>query len=113
MKILAVSDIQSKSLESLLERSPGKLKNLDVILSCGDLDREYLEFLADGTNRELLFVHGNHVSGREGTARREDEGLIEKVVGTLWAVPGRIIEYIAGQADLHGRVEVFGNYLIA
>ena len=65
MRLLAVSDEESASLWS------GQVKDLargiDVIVSCGDLRNEYLEFLLTMINAPLLYVFGNHdESGPEG-----------------------------------------------
>ena len=43
MRILAISDIESKYLWDYFEKS--KLDGIDLIISCGDLKRQYLEFL--------------------------------------------------------------------
>ncbi len=58
MKILAVSDEVSKQYYDYY--TPGKLDGVDLILSCGDLSREYLEFLVTMSRCPLLYVHGNH-----------------------------------------------------
>lgn len=58
MKILAVSDEESKGLWDYYQ--PGKLKEYDLILSCGDLSAEYLSFLVTMARCPLLYVHGNH-----------------------------------------------------
>ena len=58
MKILAVSDIESKFYYDYY--APGKLTEFDLILSCGDLNRSYLEFLVTMARCPLLYVHGNH-----------------------------------------------------
>ena len=58
MRILAVSDVEAKYLYDYY--TPGKLDGFDMILSCGDLRREYLEFLVTLANCPLLYVHGNH-----------------------------------------------------
>ena len=58
MKVLAVSDVEAKYLYDYY--TPGKLKGVDMILSCGDLRREYLEFLVTLANCPLVYVHGNH-----------------------------------------------------
>jgi len=58
MKILAVSDVESKRFYEFYR--PGRLKGFDMILSCGDLHPEYLEFLVTMANCPLLYVHGNH-----------------------------------------------------
>ena len=58
MKILAISDVASKALWSPLCRE--RLEGIDLILSCGDLPRAYLEFLTNFTPAPILYVHGNH-----------------------------------------------------
>ena len=61
MRILAVSDQASRSLYDHYE--PGKLRGYDLILACGDLKKEYLEFLVTMANVPLLYVRGNHDEG--------------------------------------------------
>lgn len=39
---------------------PGRLKEFDLMLSCGDLKAEYLSFLVTMGRAPLLYVHGNH-----------------------------------------------------
>ncbi len=58
MRILAVSDEVSPALERAVV-SPSFPK-VDLILSCGDLPYDYLEFLMDAVDAPLLFVRGNH-----------------------------------------------------
>ena len=58
MKILAVSDEESPSLWS--ERVRDIAGDVDVIISCGDLRNDYLEFLLTMINAPLLYVFGNH-----------------------------------------------------
>ena len=61
MKILAISDVPSKLLwdESVRKR----LEGIDLILSCGDLPKKYLEYLTNFTTAPILYVHGNHWKG--------------------------------------------------
>lgn len=70
MKILAVSDIESKSLYDYF--SPEKIEGVELIIGCGDLDEEYLEFLVTMANVPLLYIHGNH----DEHFKREPEGCI-------------------------------------
>ena len=70
MRILAVSDIESKYLYDYY--TPGKLDNLDLIIACGDLSEEYLEFLVTLADVPLLYVHGNH----DDHFKREPEGCV-------------------------------------
>ena len=71
MKILLISDEEDKFLWDYYR--PGNLKGIDMILSAGDLEAEYLTFLVTMANRPLLYVHGNHDTGYE---RRPPEGCL-------------------------------------
>ena len=53
--------------------TPGKLDEFDLILACGDLSREYLEFLATMARCPLVYVRGNH---DDSFARNPPEGCI-------------------------------------
>ena len=58
MKILAVSDEAVDRLyTSQITRN---LSDVEMILGCGDLPYEYLEFLVTALNVPLLYVPGNH-----------------------------------------------------
>ncbi len=70
MKILAVSDVESKYFFEYY--SPGKLKDFDLIIACGDLRVPYLEFLVTMARCPLLYVHGNH----DDRFPREPEGCV-------------------------------------
>ncbi|HIR06458.1 MAG TPA: metallophosphoesterase family protein [Candidatus Copromonas faecavium] len=71
MKILAVSDIESKALWDYFDKS--RLEGIDVIVSCGDLKAEYLSFLATFFYGPVLYVHGNHDESYE---KKPPEGCI-------------------------------------
>ena len=58
MRILAVSDIEAKYYYDYY--TPGKLDGFDMILACGDLCREYLEFLVTMARCPVVYVRGNH-----------------------------------------------------
>jgi len=58
MRILAVSDeevpwIHSGQLEE-------RCANIDLIISCGDLPFDYLEYIVARLNKPAFYVHGNH-----------------------------------------------------
>lgn len=63
MRILAVSDVESKLLWDHYKR--GMLDGIDLIISCGDLDPRYLSFLVTMASVPVLYVHGNHDSKYE------------------------------------------------
>ena len=58
LRILTVSDFIDKSLTKMIEDKT--LEPIDLIISCGDLDPEYLSFLRDRLDRPLFYVKGNH-----------------------------------------------------
>lgn len=58
MKILTISDEECKALWDYY--TPGRLKEYDLIISCGDLKASYLSFLVTMARCPLLYVHGNH-----------------------------------------------------
>ena len=58
MKILLISDVESKALWDFWQ--PGRSGRPDVIISCGDLKACYLEFLVTMEARPLYYVAGNH-----------------------------------------------------
>ena len=64
VKILAISDVPSELLwdESVRRR----LEGIDLILSCGDLPKKYLEYLTNFTAAPILYVHGNHDGSYKG-----------------------------------------------
>jgi predicted phosphodiesterase len=58
MKLLLVSDSEERSLWDYY--TPEKTEGVDLILSCGDLNPDYLQFLTTMVNKPLLYVRGNH-----------------------------------------------------
>ncbi len=58
MRILAIADEECQALWDYY--MPGKLKGVDLIISCGDLKSDYLQFLVTMGRAPLLYVHGNH-----------------------------------------------------
>ena len=58
LKILTVSDFLEKELTRQVEDKT--LEPVDLIISCGDLDPEYLSFLRDRLDVPLYYVKGNH-----------------------------------------------------
>lgn len=58
MKILAIADKESAYYWDFFDKS--KFEDIDLIISCGDLESSYLEFLATLTSLPILYIHGNH-----------------------------------------------------
>lgn len=58
MRILVIADVESKYYWDFFSKD--KLEGIDLILSAGDLDPQYLQFLATYSHVPILYVHGNH-----------------------------------------------------
>lgn len=58
MKILLVSDIESPYIWDNFQ--PERFSDIDLIISCGDLERDYLSFLVTMIKAPLFYVSGNH-----------------------------------------------------
>lgn len=58
MKLLLVADKESPYYWDYFQ--PGYLDDIDLILSCGDLNAQYLSFLVTMGFARVLYVHGNH-----------------------------------------------------
>lgn len=58
MRILAIADEEDEWLVRRLLR--GDVGSCDLVVSCGDLDTGYLDFVMSMTNAPLLYVRGNH-----------------------------------------------------
>ena len=79
MKILVLSDEECPALYDYY--IPGKLKEYDLIISCGDLKANYLSFIVTMARVPVLYVHGNHDVGYahtppEGCDCIEDELIV-------------------------------------
>lgn len=61
IRILAVSDEPDPSLDSPVTRE--RLGRIDLIVGAGDLDPEYLSFVADAFHVPLRYIRGNHDVG--------------------------------------------------
>jgi len=90
VRILAIGDEVSPTLErAVLSESFPKV---GLILSCGDLPYDYLEFLVDAVGAPLLYVRGNH----------------DRPVET----EERVIHAPQGCVDVDGKVVEVGNLII-
>ena len=58
MNIMIFADQESKLLYEYYD--PEQMKDIDLIISCGDLPPEYLTFFATLCHAPLLYVKGNH-----------------------------------------------------
>lgn len=100
MKILVLADQKSKYLYDFYE--PDKLKDIDLIISCGDLAPSYLSFFVTLCNVPLLYVKGNHderyeMTPPEGCICIEDDIYVYKGIRILGL--GGSMEYIPNASN--------------
>ena len=79
MRILALSDVEEPWLYEYLDRD--RLDEADLIISCGDLSADYLEFIVTMARVPLLYVPGNH-----------DEAYLTRAPGGCTSIDGRLWE---------------------
>lgn len=60
MKILAVADHVDRALYEHFNKERWTKEGIDLIVSCGDLKQEYLDFLVSSFNVPCFYVRGNH-----------------------------------------------------
>lgn len=109
MRILAVADVPSDRFYEYY--TEGKLDEFDLILSCGDLRPEYLEFLVTMAHCPLIYVHGNHDDsyGREPLGCEcADDNIIEyrgiRILGLGGSFKYRDGKYMYTENQMKSRV---------
>ncbi len=79
MKILAISDVIVDLVQSPLIAQ--RFHDVDLVLSCGDLPFEYLEYVVTMLGKPLLYVSGNHAQRdvllADGSVKRSPEGCVD------------------------------------
>ncbi len=90
MRILLLADEPSRSLWDYY--SPDKVKDVELIISCGDLPAAYLEFLVTMCHAPVLYVPGNH---DESYVKHPPEGC-ECIEGTMFCWNGLRIFGLGG-----------------
>jgi Icc-related predicted phosphoesterase len=112
VKILAVSDVVVDRLYS--GKTAEYFRDVELILSCGDLPFEYLEFLVSTLNVPLLFVPGNHdpqYDEYKPNARADGCDILDhrvtQVKGLSMAGLGGSIRYKPGPANQYTQGEMY------
>jgi Icc-related predicted phosphoesterase len=112
MKILAVSD---EVVDRLYSAQVGQhLRDIDLVLGCGDLPYEYLEFLVSTLNVPLVYVPGNHdpLYNQENPATQAEGCLfldkhVMQVKGITLAGLGGSIRYKPGHPNQYTQLEMY------
>lgn len=118
MKILAISDMVVERLYTT--KVAEHFRDVELVLGCGDLPYDYLEFLVTSLNVPLLYVPGNHdpayaennpASHAEGCEHMDRE--VRSVKGLNIAGLGGSIRYRPGspnqytQSQMYSRISSF------
>lgn len=82
MRILAVADHEEAALGEHFRRE--RWGDVDVVISCGDLKPDYLEYLSSRFDKPVLYVRGNH----DTTYGVEPPGGCENIDGRIVTVDG-------------------------
>lgn len=105
MKILAVSDKDDSKLQACILQNMKFLQDIDIVISCGDISRQYLEFLVDSLKKPLFFVKGNHQTFHPS----DHNGYLEKFLADVYETDKHLN---FGGINLHARVEQFQDYIL-
>ena len=113
MKILAVGDSVEPSLYDHFDKS--RYADIDLIMSCGDVETGYLDFLTTALSTPLYYVRGNHDRSRfDGfmpSSNIDGKVVVYKGVkiagleGSMW-YGGRGVEY--GEREMSWRIFKLG-----
>jgi len=87
MKILTVSDVVVDLVQSPLIAE--RFHDVDLVLSCGDLPFDYMEYIVTMLCKPLYYVHGNHVQRLVTT---DDEEPKEAPEGCI-SIHRRLVNY--------------------
>ena len=98
MKILAVSDVVIDALQGLALTHI--TQGVELILACGDLPADYLEYIVSMLNVPLFYVMGNH--GGDGGERVFPEGC-ENIDGRAVEYKGLLIAGLEGSLRYNNR----------
>jgi len=80
VKVLLVSDVEDSYIWDHFDYE--RFKEIEIVISCGDLKADYLEYLADMIKAPVFYVNGNH-----------DSAYLEKPPAGCIAIDDKIIVY--------------------
>lgn len=80
MKILLISDVESPYIWDYFK--PENFRDIDLVISCGDLKRDYLSFIVTMIKAPLYYVPGNH-----------DEDFLENPPDGCECIDGKLVTY--------------------
>ena len=98
MKILLISDTEEKFLwENWTKATADMLADVELVLSAGDLNHSYLEFIVTMLNVPLVYVRGNH----DGSYDEEPPEGCEDA-------EGKVVEVECGTGSSRQKIRILG-----
>lgn len=98
MRLLLIADNEERAYwDDWSDHARRELADVDVILSAGDLDADYLEFLVTMLNVPLVYVRGNHDGAYH---KRPPEGCID--------ADGKIVDVECGRGKPKEKLRILG-----
>ncbi len=97
MRILSVADKCHRALYDYFD--PQRWRDIDLVISCGDLDPGYLSFLVTEINTPLIYVPGNH---DDSYGKNPPEGC-DAIDGRVIEIEGVIVGGLGGSILYNGR----------
>ena len=123
-KILCISDHKDPLIYS--NQLKERFKDINLVLSAGDLDLPYYGFIGSTLNKPLLFVFGNHNLKRIGHYRKEyreqslraitTDNFLERTYGSLYIggkvkrIDGLIIAGLGGSMRYNNGMNQFSEH---
>jgi hypothetical protein len=102
MKVLCIADHVDPFIYSAGIKS--RFRDVDIVLSAGDLALEYYDFIVSSLNKPLFFVFGNHHLAHRSRYERRSDPFRPPAAPDLQGV---------GATYLEGRVLRFGSLILA
>jgi Icc-related predicted phosphoesterase len=97
VRILSVADKRHKALYDYFD--PHRWRDIDIVISCGDLDAGYLSFLVTVIHKPLLYVPGNHDDSYD---KNPPEGC-DSIDGKVINIGGVTVGGLGGSIWYNGR----------
>ena len=72
MRLLAIADEPARELYESFDSDRWQGAGIELVVSCGDLDIEYISFVADALRVPLAYIRGNHDARWDGEPGGED-----------------------------------------
>ncbi len=91
MKILIISDKISNALYNIYVKDNPRFKNIELVISAGDLPFYYYDFIVSNFNVPLFYVFGNHVREKDEKFYKGDRSF--KKMGGFINIDNKVVKF--------------------